>query len=106
MTDREDAPEEPGFGLIMPFVSVASVGGPFDDMAFVCGFDCGRLDAELETCQQFGAVPRARLVKAPILEQLDLIAMRRGYTVTVGEKDETGEWVHVEFGRSESLRDH
>jgi hypothetical protein len=98
MTDPDpDLPEDDAYGLVMPFVSVASVGGPFDDMAFACGFDCGQLFAELEICARLGATPMPRQVKTGILDQLDLIAMTHKFTVAVGEKDESGEWVGVEF---------
>lgn len=95
--DPADQPEEHYYGLAMPFISVASVGGPFDDMAFACGFDCGKLWAELEMCERLGATPRPRQVKTGILDQLDLMAMHYKFTLMVGEKDESGEWVGVEF---------
>lgn len=89
--------------LVMPFVVVKSAGGELDDMAFAAGWDCGALDAELGVCAQVGATPAGRYVKTPALPQLDLIAMRHGYTVTVDAKDEdeqaTPGWKRVEFAR-------
>lgn len=39
--------EEQGYGLVMPFVSVASKGGPYDDDAYAAGWAMGALDAKL-----------------------------------------------------------
>lgn len=93
MTDSE---------MIMPFVLCASNGGPFDDMAFIVGWDCATLYAELRQCHLLRAVPVPRWVKGPILPQLDLIAMETGFLITHGyapPTDGTGleDWVWVMF---------
>jgi hypothetical protein len=89
--------EEHAFGMVMPFVVVKSNGGELDDQSFACGWDCGQLYGELETCQRLGATPQARQVKAEILPQLDLIAMHHGFTVTVDNEDQNPDWRRVEF---------
>jgi hypothetical protein len=91
----DENPEETTWGLVMPFVVVKSVGGELDDLSFACGWDCGALDTELHTCHELTATPRARYVKVEILQQLDLIAMRHGFTVQLG--DESPGWRHVSF---------
>jgi hypothetical protein len=91
----DDSTEDANWGLVMPFVIVKSAGGELDDLSFACGWDCGALDAELRTCHELGATPRARYVKVEILPQIDLIAMRNKFTVVLG--DESPDWRHVTF---------
>jgi hypothetical protein len=88
------------FGLVMPFVVCASVGGPFEDDAFVAGYECGRIDSLLEQ----GREPDPNMpVRTMNVRQLDLIAMRRGYVlvVTTSPADEApdDEWAFVRFER-------
>lgn len=80
----DDEPEDEGFGLVMPFLPVASKGGPLDDEAYVAGFEVGRLDAILATAETLGLTPDTHyLIHELNAEQLDLIAMRYGFTCTV-----------------------
>lgn len=84
--------EPDGYGLAMPFVTVASVGGPHDDSGYVHGFEMGQLIATLPA-----KIPHsfATTFHAENLPQADLIAMRNGYRmepVTSGDG-----WVEVEF---------
>jgi hypothetical protein len=64
----------------MPFVTVASKGGPHDDNAYVAGYEAGSLDARLE--HQHPAT-LALPVHEVNLPQLELVAMRRGYSTDV-----------------------
>ncbi len=80
----------------MPFVTVASKGGPHDDAAYVAGWVCGALDAQLPmlatmrgTCSVW--------VTPDVTAQLDLIAMRHHYLAVVGGPDASGQWVEVTF---------
>jgi len=60
--------------LVMPFVSVASVGGPFDDAAYVAGWRAGQLAGVLERLPAAEDLHfQARDEDVP---QMDLIAMR------------------------------
>lgn len=83
------------YGLVMPFVTVASAGGPHDDAAFTAGWECGRADQTLTAL----AGHLGRLVvgcNPDVIPQLDLIAMRHGYRIEVtpwGEHPE--EWCEV-----------
>lgn len=84
----EELDDAGGYGLVMPFVTVASKGGPHDDEAYVAGFEMGGLDATLKAL-----APVHALVKLPFTihsvsrGQADLIAMKHGFTV------EDVEWV-------------
>ena len=84
--------EDSGFELVMPFVTVKSQGGDHDDASYVCGYECGYVDTKL----QFES-PRyiERYVHGENIEQLDLIAMARGYTLECA--DSYHEWVRVKL---------
>lgn len=95
MTDNPaDGPEEEtGYELVMPFVVAQSAGGPFDDDALCAGFELGRLDGVLATGRP--AVLTGPYKKA-VLPQVDLIAMKHGYSVAVDDtRDTRGEWAIV-----------
>lgn len=87
----EDAEYEP----LMPFLAVASRGGPYDDTAYVAGYELGILDGQLSgplapTPEHPGppAVDAWRWIKAANVEQADLIAMRHGRRLERGERFE------------------
>ena len=84
-------------GLVVPFTACQSQGGPFEDDAFVHGFDVGALHAEMQILAAVGATPRARWLKPGILDQADLFAMHHGYVMKRGETEPAAGWVHVEF---------
>jgi hypothetical protein len=88
--------DEPGYGLVMPFVTVASKGGPHDDAAYCAGYEMGRLDAILQTGRQRGIGLLSTTCRTENQAQADLIAMHRGYTATFTESDVEG-WTHAEF---------
>lgn len=89
--------EEPTAELVMPFVAVTSVGGPYDDEAYVAGYEAGLLDARL----QFDRAPSISLpVHAENAAQVDLIAMQHGYTIEV-QPVESG-WSFVTLTRSDA----
>lgn len=79
----------------MPFIVTKDNGGDLDALAFVCGWSCGALEAELRTCHELGATPHGHYVYPEILPQLDLIAMQHGFTVQLGE--EIPDWRYVTF---------
>jgi hypothetical protein len=83
----DDEPDE-HYELEMPFLPVISNGEPYDDDAYVAGFEMGRLDKELETGGAFG---NGQPIHVENREQADLIAMRRGYTAEF--TDEQNGWV-------------
>jgi hypothetical protein len=88
--------EEPEYGLVMPFVTVASKGGPHDDAAYVAGWEMGALDEVLDLADGI-AVSVDRTIRAENREQADLIAMKHGFRAEFDTDDEHPEWVHVRF---------
>lgn len=86
------------FGLVMPFVTCTSNGGPHDDGTFVAGYECGQIDAELALAASIHAQPRERYVSTDSVPQVDLIAMRHGFHMTAepwGKHPD--EWTLVKF---------
>lgn len=88
--------QEPGYGLVMPFVTVASKGGPHDDESYMAGYSMGMLDATLATGVQKHDVTIAATCEA----QADLLAMRYGYRSVIG--DVNNEWVFATFTKLET----
>lgn len=85
------------YGLVMPFVVCATNGGPYDDAAFVAGYAAGTIDYRLSTRDP---LPARSAVRTDLLPQLDLIAMRHGYTMTSEPWGEApAEWTMVTFTR-------
>jgi len=88
---------EHDYGLIMPFVVCRSKGGPYDDDAYVAGYEAGTLDMALSLSS---SLPGSRLNEgvpyhAENMPQVDLIAMRHGVTT---ETEDVGDgWVSVTF---------
>lgn len=80
--------EQSGYELLMPFVVVQSVGGPYEDTAYVAGYEAGRIEALREF---FG------YVHTPNVPQVDLIAMKKGLCLKLG--DRSGDWTFVEVSR-------
>lgn len=85
--------------LVMPFVCVTSVGGPFDDDAFVAGYQLGRLDQELAVLDALEFASDSRLVDTRCLDQLDLIAMKHGWRVSHRGYESEGGWVDIDLER-------
>lgn len=87
---------EHAYELVMPFVTVQSKGGPHEDTSYVCGYEMGRLDTRLEMS---GAHRFEHVIQTDNVRQADLIAMRRGYRMSVIRQDEG--WVNVRFERAQ-----
>lgn len=81
--DGEEAPLE----LVMPFVTVTSVGGPHDDGSYVAGWTCGRLDARLGMFAHLGVPSHVEWFAAALVPQVELIAMKNGYTVDLDDEE-------------------
>lgn len=86
------------YGLVMPFVTVASNGGPHDDESYVAGCAMGLLDAILKVSCPRESVP----VRESSLAQADLLAFRYGYITRV-ESTEVDGWAMVTFLRPRDL---
>lgn len=87
--------------LVMPFIVVASKGGPYDDESFVAGWSCAVIDETLSQIAPSRAVLH-RTVRSAVLSQLDLIAMRHGYQIVQtdpkADKDRADGWALIELG--------
>jgi hypothetical protein len=93
MQDPDFPKPTPGYSMLMPFVTVASKGGPHDDSSYVAGWEMGALDHRLGmTGRYFTATLHAENVP-----QIDLIAMKNGYESVIEPYDDYPEWVQVEF---------
>lgn len=95
---------EAEYGLVMPFVVCQSKGGPYDDDAYVAGYEAGHLDAILRydaVLRAQGFLPQPPPGDAPFhaenRPQLDLIAMRHGWSVEFSDSVEG--WVYATFRR-------
>jgi hypothetical protein len=82
-----------------PLVLCRSRGGPYDDEAFLSGWRLGDLGATLGTP---GVSAVAESIRSDELLQADLLAMARGYTMTVEPTSEV-DWLSVTFTRTDEL---
>lgn len=104
MTDGEHGEHgEVDYDVVMPFIACESQGGPFPDDAFVAGFRCGAVDAMLNLTRAAleageGLTDDVIQCREPELAQLDLIAMRRGFTMDAEPVDD--EWFAITFTRA------
>ena len=96
--------DEAEFGLLMPFVTTTSNGGPHDDESYVAGYEMGQLDARLAAAAHHKLGCPEVVVQRKSLPQVELIAMRHGMVATEREMelaecdnaDEVrAEWAHV-----------
>lgn len=100
MTDdeHEDATE---YGLIMPFTVTASHGGPYEDQAFIAGYQAGQVDQSLAAAVAIGVNRLVVTVYTPLVPQIELIGMKHGFTGFTAEKHaaELAEWSLVTLER-------
>lgn len=89
--------EEGEYEMAMPIVLAKSNGGPYEDAAVVAGMTCGALDQELVMAKALHTLPHERYIDAPLLKQVDLIAMKHGYVTRPGALDEASGWQAVAF---------
>jgi hypothetical protein len=80
---------------VMPLVLCRSRGGPYDDEAFLSGWRLGELGSILAGA---GISALAESIRPDERLQADLIAMARGFTMTV-EPGSCGDWLSVTFTR-------
>lgn len=81
-----------GYELVMPFVLAESNGGPYDDEAFTIGYECGFLDGFLKNGGMEQGTITVHRVSIP---QLDLIAMRHGYSIEEQEAETEDGFAHM-----------
>lgn len=94
MQDPDPKPDpERAYAMLMPFVTVASKGGPHDDNSYVAGWEMGALDHRLGMSRwAFSTTLHAE--NAP---QIDLIAMKNGYEVDLQPYEDYPEWCLAKF---------
>lgn len=103
MTDRTDD----GWDLAVPFIVCRSQGGPYDDAAFVAGFQAGQIHRALAAAKAVGADRLTFTVDSELTKQLDLIAMDAGFSLTIEAIEETEdhpalpEWTFATFEATE-----
>lgn len=96
--DPEDQPQDPAaFGLIMPFVTVQSNGGPHEDGAYCAGWEMGYLDAILAATSEWSTTS-TWTIHTENADQADLIAMKHGYWVHVDD-DSTEGWLQITLAK-------
>ena len=97
-----DAPEPTGYDLVVPFVVCQSQGGPYEDQAFVAGFQAGEIDRALKVAATVDADEVSFTVRTELLRQLELLGMSRGFPVMRAEEWSEGpEWSLVTFATKE-----
>jgi hypothetical protein len=89
------------YELKMPFVVVTSVGGPYDDNAYVAGWEAKTIQIQLAgLAEQSGPLIMVALVLIENQPQIDLVAMQEGWTVAFEYAD--AYWVTATFKRAEA----
>lgn len=97
--------QEPSLELVMPFVTVASMGGPHDDDSYAAGWQMGQLDAHLSVAGFHMMQPYPLVISHANLPQAELIAMKHGFTMRDAKMDDDmpevvrEEWMTMLFER-------
>lgn len=101
--------EDGEYSLVMPFVVVNSVSGPFDDDAYAAGWEMGKLDERLSAAVHHALGCPTVVILRQNLPQAELVAMKHGMTMeeikSVPAPDLSDEdfeavitqWAHVRF---------
>lgn len=93
------------YDLVMPFVSVVSKGGPFDDESYAAGWRMGVLDLNLALINSLMESPAVAVRPVPVhsevirmadLAQADLIAMQYRFAMKTESTPSPG-WVRAVF---------
>lgn len=103
LPDEADDPE--GYSLVMPFVVVASRGGPFDDQAYAAGWEMGAIEVRLQMACLLGlGLPHVTVLRSN-LPQIELLAMKHGLLITENEWPDyvdaivTDTWAFLSFSQ-------
>lgn len=96
-----------GAELVLPFVVVESVGGPFDDLAYTAGWEMGALDARLAAAKHHGLGCPTVTIRRENVEQAELLAMRHGMLTNElrpdGEESWADQWAIIELSWGSGL---
>lgn len=83
------------YEMVMPFVVVASKGGPFDDSSYAAGWEAGAIDERLSTLTLVDKTLTLGItVHTENRPQLDLVAMKHGYQATFEDSEVEG-WLYM-----------
>ncbi len=99
--DSTDGADEPGYELVMPFITVQSKGGLHHDDSYVAGWECGTLDRDLAICALTGA-SLTRTLRLDNSPQIDLIAMKHGFATEVDTEAGDSGWLTYTFRAADS----
>jgi hypothetical protein len=89
---------EESYELVMPFVVVASKGGLYDDESYTAGWEaCGFWCLLADVDPAVGLIEPPAAVRTDNVPQIDLIAMKFGWTMTTSEYGDG--WSQVSFRR-------
>lgn len=95
MTDQPESE----YSLVMPFVVCASQGGPYEDQAFVAGYQAGLLDKALSVMAAIGGGELTSTVVTALVPQLDLVAMKHGFAMEAEPCADAEGWTFATFRR-------
>jgi hypothetical protein len=110
VTNPVDQPDDERWGLVFPFVVCQSHGGPYDDTAFVAGYQAGRIDSALAAATAVGVDRATFTVRTALTPQLELVGMHHGFTdiratevkaAADGSYPAMPEWSTVVFAKTE-----
>lgn len=88
--DSDDEDNEQ-YEMIMPLVGCRSNGGHYDDESFVAGIRYG----EWASLLKLSPYSHKNYEPPHLVSSLEMLAMKEGYTMTVSDPTEDGEWVLV-----------
>jgi len=92
-----------GYELVMPFIVTHSHGGPFDDEAYVCGYEMGHLDAVLDVVRGLQVGPPVLTIHRANMPQAELLAMKHRMTLMeipwpdCDEPEYLAQWAPITF---------
>lgn len=99
--DPDDIPASANLELVMPFVVCRSRGGPYDDDSLVAGYQLARVDTALELLNVVNGNEFRTTVRTALAAQLDLVAMRHGFTLYIEDVGGVfAGWSYATFRRS------
>lgn len=101
--DGQDRGDNEGYSLVLPFVVTQSHGGPYEDTAFVAGYQCGEIARALAVAAALNssATSLRFTVRSDLVPQLELIAMNAGFPSVAAEaSDAWPEWTTITFSVS------
>lgn len=99
MAERDQL-DDAAYELVMPFVVVTSVGGPYDDDAYAAGWEAKTIQIQLNgLAEQSGSLIMVASIRIENQRQIDLVAMQEGWTVTFEYAD--AYWMTATFRRGE-----